>query len=348
MVSTTDTGVKVQAYSDSEGNTELTGKRQLTNGTTTIYVKASKGLVSESYTISVTLTPAQTGANLGALTVKGNPVPLTSPTGGTGSSADPYTYVIDTVTAEQNNTAELMAWTLASDSDKATVTVTDKRSSNVDEDAQAATTPISNGDNWTIKVASQELGSSKKETYYKVTVTTAENYKGVVGQVGGNASMTITAYGDDVVDGYTFDETKGFTFTVTPEAGYRIDKVYYMVGAKGSATGQNELSAENGVYTISSANLTGIGTDSKVLNISVVMTANPKVTFSGVNAGKVLIDNKTVSSPVTVTPGSDLTFTVPSSVTPTGSGLEKGATVDGYTSWTIKNVTVDVTITVGA
>ena len=144
-----------------------------------------------------------------------------------------------------------------------------------------------------------------------------------------------------------FDKTKDVTFTVSAPTDRHVTKVEYKIG-NGST---NPVTASpDGTYTIKATDLTGADTTTNKLTIIVTVAADPVVTFSGTGYaedGSQLPATKTVdyNGSVTFKTAAGKAVTVD---TPANGTLKMGATADGWTTWTLSDITGNLTVNIPA
>ena len=142
-----------------------------------------------------------------------------------------------------------------------------------------------------------------------------------------------------------FDKTKDVTFTVSAPTGQHVTKVEYKIGSGGA----NMVSASpDGTYIIKATDLTGADTSTNKLTITVTVAANPVVTFTGTGYGE---DGTLLPATITADYNGSVTFKAAAgkSVTVNTSAngtLKMGATVDGWTTWTLSDITGNLTVTI--
>ena len=178
----------------------------------------------------------------------------------------------------------------------------------------------------------------------------------VVVNVGQNAASTSAMTGTFTLNGATvkglkensyFDKNEDVSFTVTAPSGSYVNYVNYKIG---SGSAKVITPDEDGIYTIKAADLATANTTTDTLVIGVNVKTNPVVTFSGTGYaedGSQLPATKTVdyNGSVTFKTAAGKAVTVD---TPANGTLKMGATADGWTTWTLSDITGNLTVNIPA
>ena len=118
-------------------------------------------------------------------------------------------------------------------------------------------------------------------------------------------------------------------------------------GSSGTSSVINPTEEGGNTYSLTAKQLTGIGSDKK-LYITVTVKENPTVTFTGA-----LVQKDGTSgwvNEITVEHGDDLTFHLQTAgtVTPDKDSADNYGELQGAgTTWTLTNVTGDISVTIG-
>ncbi len=338
--------------------TQLTGNTALTNDGkfATVYAVVTNGAESVTYTITVTLEPAE--AKLLKLEVKGLEIPI--PAAATGADIEITVPLLD---GGHNVNTVVNQISAIEVSQKATWAVEDGA-------AGAATGIATSGTNATSTVTSLTAGANKSFTItvtsgdtettqkYVIKFTTIEAaWTATIDASGAASNLTLSVEDSDV-----FDNTKDFTFTIEADEGYYLlaSTIQVKVGSGSPITGDDKITVTtveaNKKYTVTvkAAELTAVDNSSNKLTITATAVANPKITATTAKTINGEVVN--ASGTYTVEYGADVVVTVASSVGglsvssgsqgseydsisgPTSSGM------DGFVNYTIKGVKGDITL----
>ena len=296
--------------------------------------------------VEVTVKAASTEAKLTSLFVKGVEVDLTELTGN-GTEESKYQITVSGITSAANADEYQVAidvsnngtWAVSDDNEDAGVVTKGN-------DAEKSKAALKNNGSFDIIVTPEDTEAAK--VWYTVKLENVATYQGVVGDVfyvAGNNHADVSLEKDDV-----FDESKGLTFTVTAESGYYIAEVKWKVaedGSSGTSSVINPTEEGGNTYSLTAKQLTGIGSDKK-LYITVTVKENPTVTFTGTPVQK--DGTSGWVNKITVEHGDDLTFHLQTAgtVTPDEDSADNYGELQGAgTTWTLTDVTGDITVTIG-
>ena len=311
----------------------------------TVLITTSDNL-SVEIPVEVTVKAASSEAKLTSLFVKGVEVDLTELTGN-GTEESKYQITVSGITSAANADEYQVAidvsnngtWAVSDGNEDAGVVTKGN-------DAEKSKAALKNNGSFDIIVTPEDTEAAK--VWYTVKLENVATYQGVVGDVfyvDGNNHADVSLEKDDV-----FDESKGLTFTVTAESGYYIAEVKWKVaenGSSGTSSVINPTEEGGNTYSLTAKQLTGIGSDKK-LYITVTVKENPTVTFTGA-----LVQKDGTSgwvNEITVEHGDDLTFHLQTAgtVTPDKDSADNYGELQGAgTTWTLTDVTGDISVTIG-
>ena len=315
------------------------GTTPYSTSTDQITVQLTYGSQSVNYTIDVTMTPANADATLTGISVKGVPATRMAGDPSVGSSGDPFEYEVELSFADARDTT--LPQIAVQPTTGRTVAVT------------TAAAGISAGavGNGTINVAGGRVvftvaPESGTTLYYAVTITVDRSDR-----VGLKLDSLANGSFDGIAAGGVPSDTP-ITFKVNASAGYEVDKVTYTIAGESAVVLTPNA---DGSYTLTTAILGQAG--GKDLTVSATFTALIAVS---INTGDtVLINGKPVTDatdPYYVSAGDPLTVLVQAGeyITLSGTagtdygdyGIDAGASMEGFTAYTITNIQKAITITV--
>ena len=309
-----------------------------TYGTNTdqITVQLTYGSQSVNYTIDVTMTPAGTSADVSEILVKGQRATFVS---GSGTNIDPYDYAVTLPFGDAKGTQPQLVVNRAAGS---VVNVTDADTTGIDGEGDTYTGGLANaGGTVEFNVTSEDTNTT---VYYTVAVTVSLTDR--VGlQISGSTHTTVSPNTYATRTGV--GSTTPIEFTVTASTGYEVDQVTYTIGA-GTPVPMSPVD-NSGTYRLTTEILAQAAGKNLTVNVtekaSIYVRVDPSSTASAIINGTPTAANNICY----VVSGEKVVVRVPSGKIVTANANYTpipGETKDGFTTYTIENVTSSFTITV--